>query len=442
MSAPDVAPAPEEMAAAARDPAGRLLLQHRSVGLIALGALAWLAGAVLLLADADRLAAGVWYTPTLLAAAHLIGLGFLTTVIVGAVQHLAPNMSAHRLIGGRALGLTLWAGAVILAVGLGGGQAALEGIGGTVLTVGVVWLLVGVLRMWRRRRGSWPEPMAGLALSALWLAGVLALGLVALAARHGVGLDLDRGRLIGAHVTMAALGWAGGLIIAVGTRMGPMVLIAPPQRLGLARTALGLWHVGVVVLVAAFAVGVRAVALAGVVVLAAAIATFAVYLAATVRRRRRRPPVSVVHLLVGAAALLAAAALTLALPAADAAPAALLLALVGWGAGATAGHILIMVPTMCWVARFGERRRTGAPRPRVSHLAPPALGLLELAAFAVGVALLTAGMRTGVAAVATAGAAALVASAALVVAGVALAVWRPYTPPAGARASLPVLQGP
>lgn len=441
MTTSDAALTPDAPAAPP-DPKGRLLLQHRSVGLIALGALAWLAGGALLIADADMLAAGRWYTPTLLAAAHLIGLGFLTTVIVGAVQHLAPNMSSRRLVGGRAVGVTLWGGAVILAVGLATGQAALEGLGGTVLGVGVVWLVVGVALMWRGRRGSWPEPLAGLALSTLWLAGVLVLGLVGIAARHGDGLDLDRGRLIGAHLTMAALGWAGGLIIGVGTRMGPMVLIAPPQRVRIARAALAMWHVGVAVVVIAFAVGVRAVGLAGAVVLAAAIATFAAYLADTVRRRRRQPPVSVLHMLVGAAALVAAAGLTLALPAAEGAPAALLLALVGWAAGATAGHILIMVPTMCWVARYGERRRTGTPRPQVSHLAPTALGIAELAAFVTGVALLVAGMRTGTTALATAGAAALTLSAALVVAGVAIAVWRPYTPPANARTSLPILQGP
>jgi len=177
MTTSDAALTPDAPAAPP-DPKGRLLLQHRSVGLIALGALAWLAGGALLIADADMLAAGRWYTPTLLAAAHLIGLGFLTTVIVGAVQHLAPNMSSRRLVGGRAVGVTLWGGAVILAVGLATGQAALEGIGGTVLSVGVVWLVVGVALMWRGRRGSWPEPLAGLALSTLWLAGVLVLGLV------------------------------------------------------------------------------------------------------------------------------------------------------------------------------------------------------------------------------------------------------------------------
>ena len=140
--------------------------------------------------------------------------------------------------------------------------------------------------------------------------------------------------------------------------------------------------------------------------------------------------------------LIAAAVLTLTLPAAEAAPAALLLALVGWAAGATAGHILIMVPTMCWVARFGERRRTGTPRPQVSHLAPTALGIAELATFTLGISLLVAGMRTGTTELATAGAASLTASAALTLTGVAIAVWRPYTPPPGTKRSLPILQGP
>lgn len=420
-------------------PATRLLVGHRSAGLIALAALAWLTGCAFVLAGAGDLARGAWYTPQMLAGAHLIGLGFITTTVVAAVLHLAPNMSGVRPPGGRWAGLMVWAGGMSLAVGLGADIAVAEGLGGVLLTGGIGWFAVGVAAMWLRRRGSWPEPMAGLALSALWLVGVLGLGLLALAARHGAMADLDRTRLIGAHLTMAALGFGGGLVIAVGTRMGPMVLIAPPRYLPLARTALGLWHTGVALLVLSFAAGDAAPGRAGAVLMAVAVVAFAVYLADAVRRRRRRPPVSVVHLLAGAVALLVAAGLAVGLAPADAAPIAMMLCLVGFVAGATAGHVLIMLPTMCWVARFGERRRTGEPRPQVSHLAPPALGVAEAVAFVAGVAALTAGMGIEHTGLATAGAAALLASAVLTVAGVAIAVARPYHPPAGRSRGLPIL---
>ena len=94
-------------------------------------------------------------TVLLLAAAHLIGLGFLTTVIVGAVQHLAPNMSTRRLVGGRAVGLTLWCGAVILAVGLGTGQAALEGIGGTASLIGLAFAVSAASELPVIALGGW-----------------------------------------------------------------------------------------------------------------------------------------------------------------------------------------------------------------------------------------------------------------------------------------------
>jgi hypothetical protein len=416
----------------------RAVARHGSPGLLSLASLAWLAGCVALVAAAGDLARGIWYTPELLAAAHLIGLGFLTTAIAGALLHLAPNMSVRRPPGGPLPGLLIWAGALVLAGGLWRDLPAAEAAGGTLLAVGIGWLLAGVVAIWRGRRGSWPEPLAGLVVASAWLAAVLVLGLLMIAERRWGFLGLDRTRLIGAHATMATLGWVGGLILAMTTRMAPMMLIAPARRLGVARAALGVWHCGVAALTGAVVTGTRALALAGAAALALAVAGFVVYLADAARRRRRRPPAAVQHLLAGLAALLAAATLVLVLPAARAAPVALVLALVGFAAGVTAGHILIMVPTMCWVARFGGLRRGGGRPPPVAHLAPPLLGWCEGLAFAAGTGLLAAGVLAGSEPLALAGAASLTASAAGVVAAVALAALRPWTPAAGARAPLPM----
>ena len=419
----------------------RVLARHGSAGLLSLASLAWLAGCAALVPAAGDLARGIWYTPELLAAAHLIGLGFLTTAIAGALLHLAPNMSVRRPPGGALPGLLIWAGALVLAGGLWRGLPAAEAAGGTLLAAGIGWLLVGVAAIWHGRRGSWPEPLVGLVLASAWLAAVLVLGLLMIAERRWGFLGVDRTRLIGAHATMATLGWAGGLILAMATRMAPMLLIAPARRLGVARAALGVWHCGVVALTAAVITGTRAPALSGAAALALAVAGFAVYVADAARRRRRRPPAAVQHLLAGLGALLAAATLVLVLPASRAVPAALLLALVGFAAGVTAGHILIMVPTMCWMARFGGLRRGGWAPPPVAHLAPPLLGWCEGVSFAAGTGLLAAGVLTSSEPLALAGAATLAASAAGVVAAVAVAALRPWRAAAGGRAALPVLEG-
>jgi hypothetical protein len=135
----------------------------------------------------------------------------------------------------------------------------------------------------------------------------------------------------------------------------------------------------------------------------------------------------VLHLVAGLGALLAAVTLALVLPAGRAAPVALLLTLIGFAAGVTAGHILIMVPTMCWVARFGGLRRGGGAPPPVAHLAPPFLGWCEALSFAAGTGLLAAGVLERSEPLSLAGAALLTASAAGVVAAVAVAALRPGT---------------
>jgi hypothetical protein len=408
------------------------------VSLLALASLAWLAGCAALVAAADDLARGLWYTPEALLAVHLVGLGFLTTAIAGALLHLAPNMSDRRPPGGALAGLVIWTGALVLAGGLSRGVPAAEAAGGALLSAGIAWLLVGVVAIVRGRRGSWPEPLAGLAAASLWLVGVLALGLLMIAERRWGFLGVDRTRLIGAHATMATLGWAGALILAMATRMGPMMLIAPVRRVALARAALAGWHLGVALLTGGLLIGSRPLALAGAATLALAVAAFGAYLLDAARRRRRRPPPSVQHLVAGLAALLAAAGLVLALPAGRAGPVALLLALIGFAGGVTAGHVLIMAPTMCWVARFGGLRRAGGAPPPVAHLAPPLLGWCEGLAFAVGTSLLAAGVLSASSPLTLAGALALTASAAGVVGAVLLAALRPPPAPVGDRVRLAV----
>jgi hypothetical protein len=403
----------------------RVLASHRPAGLLGLAAVAWLAGCAALVPAAGDLSRGLWYTPEALAASHLIGLGFMTTAIAGVLLHLAPTMSTARPAGGAVPGASVWAGALALALGLRWSWAAAEAAGGALLALGIGGLLVAIAGLWRGRRGSWPEPLWGLVASGAWLAAVLVAGLLAVAARRGDVIDVDRGRLIAVHAAMAILGWIGGLIIAMAVRMAPMMLVAPPGRLAVARAALVAWHLGVATLVAGLAAGRRPLGLAGVALLAVGVVALAAYLAGVVRRRRRRPPPAVRHLLAGLAALLAAAGLAVALPPARAAPVALLLALIGFGAGVTAGHMLVMVPTMCWVARFGGLRRGGGRPPGVAHLAPAWLAWSEAIAFAAGVSLVAAGMLERSEGATVAGAVALLAAAALLVGAVLVAALRP-----------------
>lgn len=147
------------------------------------------------------------------------------------------------------------------------------------------------------------------------------------------------------------------------------------------------------------------------------------------------------RLVAGLVAVVALAVVVVVRDPADAVAPAALLGLVGLAAGVTAGHILIMVPTMCWVARFAGARRVEGVPPPVAWLAPAALAWCEGLAFVSGLGLLVAGVIAGEPVAAHAGAVAFAVSALGVVTGVAVAVLRPWTaPPGPRRVPLPVLR--
>jgi len=408
----------------------------RPIALMAAGVVAWVGACAFLLAAAPQLASGNWLAPEALAAVHLTALAFVTVTIAGALIHLAPSMSLAQRLGGAWPGALVWVGGWALALGLWRTLAPLEAIGGALLLGGGVWLCGAIGAIWWRRRGSWPEPAAGLVVAAMWLLVVLGLGLAMVADRqhHFIGLPLAQ--LLAAHAAAGALGWIGGTALAVATRLAPMMLIAPVQRVWAARAALWLWHPGVALLVVGALRGERAWAFAGIGALLAALALFGAYLADAVRRRRRWPGAPAAHLVAGLLSLAAAGGLVLAGPVGQVAPAAVLLALVGFGAGVTAGHVLLMLPTLAWVARFGGLRRGGVPAPPVRHLHPLPLVVAEQALFAAGVSLVCLGMLANAHAPVVVGASLLLASALSALVIVAVALTRP-PPHAQHRAPTP-----
>jgi hypothetical protein len=395
-----------------------------SIALLLVGSLAWVAGSAFLVGGADVLARGVWYDPDLLALAHLIGLGFLSVAIAGVLLHIAPAMSSRAPIGGAWSGGLLATGAWLLAIGLWRDWTALEALGGGSASAGALLLVAGIARVWSGRRGTWPEAVAGLAVAAGWLTLVVVLGLLMVVERHSPFLGVDRGRLVATHAAVAVLGWVGGSVLAVGTRMAPMMLVAPVRRVWLARAALLAWHPGVALLALGLARGSRAAVDAGVALLVAGLLAFGAYLAVTAARRRRRPQAPAVHLALGLGGLMLAGGLELA-HADRTAPAALVLGLIGFGGGATAGHALLLLPTMCWRERFGGLRVGGGVAPPVSFLAPPWLAAIEVAGFVGGLALLVLGVLGASVLAATMGGALVMTSAIVTLAAMLWAILRP-----------------
>lgn len=399
------------------------------VSLLAVAALAQVAGLAALLDASGDLSAGIAYGPAQLGAVHLLGLAFLSVAIMAALLQLVPVLLRRRLARtgwAVAAGAMLAAGSWGLAAGLWTGGRALTAGGGTLVILGGLVLLVALVLAvaGASRAGALGATGWGLAASALWLAAVLALGGVMAANRLDPFLTVDRWRLIGAHAAVALLGWIGGTILAVALKLGPMFALSHGYRARLGTAALVTWHASVAPVAVGLGLGVAPLAAAGGVALLAACALAGAFLVDVARHRRRRAEAPLVHLGLGVAATGAACALMLAawLGAGDMRRASLsagALVLVGLGTGVTSGHLFKIVPMLVWTGRYA--RLAGTPgAPRLADMYPVRLAQLEVVAFAAGLLALVDGLLAGSAFAVRAGVVLLMAAALLTACAIAI----------------------
>lgn len=186
------------------------------------------AAAALLLWHGPGLLDSRWQ-PAALAATHLITLGFLGLVMMGALMQMLPVVAGApvaRPVGvARAVHGLLLAGILALAGGLLWLQPAW--MRGAVFLLGgglVVFLIAAALSL--RRAVANPSSRAmRFALLALLLAS--ALGLL-LASNHGWGWWLQQRELTGnLHLAWGLLGWVGLLVAGVAYQVVPMFQVTP-----------------------------------------------------------------------------------------------------------------------------------------------------------------------------------------------------------------------
>ena len=388
-----------------------------------------LLAAALIVAAEPALLAGAFYHPRLLAAVHLVALGWISATILVAL-YLVPGMAMRAAVTPRrgdgaavavyALGLaalvaSFWLGRGGLAAG---GAALLLSAAGwvAVRTVPTIWRSPVALGL----RACFPAAFAGLALAAVLGAGLAAGPATAF---HG------RAPFAGtfAHAHLAALGWVLPVVVGSGYRLLPMLLPAAMPAGWRVGASVGVTFAAAVTLPLGLFLASPWLRAAGGGAALAAVALFVANVGWMVRHRKRaaagrpRPDLPLVHVAAAMLALLGAAGCGVALlvdpPGAPGLRAAYgILALVGFFGQLVTGVEQRLVAWLLWLRAYTGSGFARVPPTPYQMLARP-LQATVAAAWLGGVALLVAGAAAGAAAIVRAGALGIAAG---VVAGAAL----------------------
>lgn len=312
-----------------------------------------------------------WAEGRALAVVHLFALGWLGTMMLGALIQFVPVLAARALVlPGLALPTLLLSatGTLALAAGFLGLEGWMPGL--TLLTLAPVLLgaafalaaamLAGTLlraRGWRDSAGR--SVLAALvALPLVWLSGS---GMAEALAGHGIGAALLADGLPW-HILLALGGWLGLASFGVSYRLFSMFLLAPEAG-GRLRDVTLAGGVAFILLAAgglgaALAGGLAAPMLPALGVAALAVAGYAADIS-RVWRTRRRPEVEVnmemsrVSLAFLALAVLLAA--VAALRGGAWAEAAVFTALTGWLSLLTLAQMVKIVSFLTWIQIFAPR---------------------------------------------------------------------------------------
>ncbi|MCC7381152.1 MAG: hypothetical protein IT384_04945 [Deltaproteobacteria bacterium] len=185
------------------------------------------------------------YLPSTLALVHVITLGFLAMVMIGALYQLIPVVAASALPRVRHAHLVhalLTLGATLLITGLHTGSRALSGLAlGLLLPALLVFITAAGWALARSPVKS--DSVRGFRASIAALGVVISLGVSLLLGRMGSIAAAQSASWLTGHAGLALLAWVGGLIAAVSWQVVPMFyLTAPLPRLA---RRLTLWLVAV-----------------------------------------------------------------------------------------------------------------------------------------------------------------------------------------------------
>ncbi len=233
------------------------------------------------------------WTPLAMAATHLGTLGFLGSIMLGALYQMIPVVAGAPVPAARlahAVHAAFALGVASLVWGLGGGGAWPMLVAHSVLG-GAVFAFLAPVAVALIRAPTRGETVTGMRLAAAGFASLATFGLLMALVRAGrFALPGDSIAWVSAHAALGGLVWVGGLITAVSWQVVPMFYLTPPiprwsQRLTVVAVAIALVAAPAAVMLGAAPLAVALGALP------AAVAVWVVHpivIARALRRRKRR----------------------------------------------------------------------------------------------------------------------------------------------------------
>ncbi|MBW2228905.1 MAG: hypothetical protein JRH17_00860 [Deltaproteobacteria bacterium] len=185
------------------------------------------AGAVLLVAGSEALTTR--WAPSTLGLTHIATLGLLTSVMLGALYQMIAVVVGSPVPWPRAAHLVL----LLFVIGAAGLCLGLALASDGIMLVAVASLVLGLLifvvpvGLALARSQSWDATVFGISAALASLLGVMVIGAWMAIGLAGAGLPGARGLWSQAHLSIALLGWVGGLIAAVSWQVLPMFYLVP-----------------------------------------------------------------------------------------------------------------------------------------------------------------------------------------------------------------------
>jgi len=365
-----------------------------------------LAGCILLFTGADTFSTP--WNPSTIALAHVGTIGVLLIGMMGALYQMIPVVAGTPVPAIRlAYGVQ-----IMLLIGLAGFVWRMFGGPAVAMTFASYSLgaaLLGFLLPVGRsliNPATRNETTYGMRIAVLALAAIVIMGLIMSRGYAGSGFPQSRFPWTQTHLSLALLGWVGGLIMSVGWQVVPMFYLAQPASTSSKRISLAALVAGLVLPFAAFmAVDSRdgllsATQWAAVASVPAALTIWVAQPLLTLhgiaQRKRRRSDASLLFWRTGLVTALLLVPLAVAALLADDSRWLILfgwLAIWGWAGMIMHGMLTRIVPFLVWFHRI-------APLIGKTHV-PSIRGLLSQRRIGVGFACHLASLALGTVAIVT-----------------------------------------